>query len=489
MKSLEGQAEKKRQEIQRADGAIQRYEAAVKQQPLAQKIISTWDQLKEQESKENERIAGVSKERERITAEHGREEKAYSDACLKLEAAKATIRTEIAHLEGNRNVLQATIDSIGAEISISLEGCPKCGYVDPKREKDRKQKTQKHLETCEARRQAQEQIEAKKKELAQVGEPDFPPAALNLPPVDEAELQRIRKALAALNIEAARGNLATAQEAATRLEETRKQKDLDQRTLSALVTAADELADERRPGIAQQYAEAQEKLEAARKDYGEAAKAVAALDQQIKDQDRRISELQAQEKDLGERKAKIEAQQAHAVEWRYLERACGPDGIQALELDAMGPGIAEVANRLLSAAYGSRFTLEFRTTRLAGKGSKTKQVEDFSIWILDSEDGSEQELSTLSGGEAVWIRWALYEAFGIIRDRNTGTRFLTKFQDEADGALDPESRQRYFAMVQAGHQESGRRHTIIITHSPEAQEMIAQRIVMQDLAKKEAVAA
>ena len=149
----------------------------------------------------------------------------------------------------------------------------------------------------------------------------------------------------------------------------------------------------------------------------------------------------------------------------------------------MGPGIAEVANRLLSSAYGSRFQLEFRTTRLAGKGSKTKQVEDFSIWILDSEDGTEQELSTLSGGESVWIKRALYDAFGIIRDRNTGTRFLTVFADEADGALDPDAKARYVTMLQQAHQESGRRHTLIITHSPEAQEMIGQKIEMNDLAR------
>jgi exonuclease SbcC len=147
----------------------------------------------------------------------------------------------------------------------------------------------------------------------------------------------------------------------------------------------------------------------------------------------------------------------------------------------MGPGIAEVANRLLSAAYGSRFAVEFRTTRIGGAGSKKKQIEDFQIAVLDSEHGSEQLLETLSGGEAVWIKRAIYDAFGIIRDRSTGQRFLTVFQDEADGALDPEARLAYFRMLEAAHLESGRRHTLVITHSQEAQEMIAQRIRMEDL--------
>jgi exonuclease SbcC len=167
------------------------------------------------------------------------------------------------------------------------------------------------------------------------------------------------------------------------------------------------------------------------------------------------------------------------IEWQYLQRACGPDGIQALELDAMGPGIAEVANRLLQAAYGSRFQIEFRTTRIGGQGSKRKQIEDFQIVVHDSEDGEEQLFEMLSGGQAVWVKRAIYDAFGIIRDRNTGQRFLTAYQDEADGALDPEARLAYFKMLEAAHQESGRRHTIVITHSPEAQEFIAQKIEME----------
>jgi exonuclease SbcC len=170
------------------------------------------------------------------------------------------------------------------------------------------------------------------------------------------------------------------------------------------------------------------------------------------------------------------------ADWRYLERACGRDGIQALELDAMGPSIAETANGLLDAAYGSRFRVEIRTTRIAGRGSKTKQVEDFELIVHDTERGTEQPLDTLSGGETVWIRKALYDAFGIIRARTTGTKFLTVCLDEADGALDPEARRRYVAMLRAAHEAAGRRHTICITHSEDAQQAIGQRIDMREFA-------
>jgi exonuclease SbcC len=313
------------------------------------------------------------------------------------------------------------------------------------------------------------------------------PVAPPLPPVDQAPIQRVRAALAGLNVEEARKSLALAQQAATRLEETGKQRAKAEAELAELTGKLEVARKQLDPLWAMEHGRMLIALEAARREYTEAQRVVATLEAQIESMRQRIEELEASERDLGERKVRTEEQACEAAEWRWLERATGADGIQALELDAMGPEIAEVANRLLSSAYGSRFAVEFRTTRIAGRGSRVKQVEDFSIWILDGEAGTEQELSTLSGGESVWIKRAIYDAFGIIRDKSTGTRFLTVFQDEADGALDPAARLAYFEMLRAAHAESGRRHTVVITHSPEVQEMIGQKIVMGELAKKEAV--
>jgi ABC-type lipoprotein export system ATPase subunit len=62
--------------------------------------------------------------------------------------------------------------------------------------------------------------------------------------------------------------------------------------------------------------------------------------------------------------------------------------------------------------------------------------------------------------------------------RKTGQRFLTVFADEADGALDPEARMKYIAMIERAHIEAGRTHTVIVTHSTEIQDFIAQKIIM-----------
>jgi exonuclease SbcC len=183
--------------------------------------------------------------------------------------------------------------------------------------------------------------------------------------------------------------------------------------------------------------------------------------------------------------SQIETANATLDEWRYLQRACGPDGIQALELDAMGPGIASVANGLLDAAYGSRFRVEFRTTRIGSRGSQKRHIEDFTIWIRDAETGSEKPLEVLSGGETVWVRRAIYDAFGIVRDRRTGLRWLTVIMDEADGALDPAARLRYWQMVQRAHELAGRHQTLVVTQSEDALSTIPQQIRIEDLVVRE----
>jgi exonuclease SbcC len=163
-----------------------------------------------------------------------------------------------------------------------------------------------------------------------------------------------------------------------------------------------------------------------------------------------------------------------------LVRAFGKDGIQALELDALAPGIAASANRILQSAYGDRFKVEIRTTRIGGQGKRAKQIEDFLIYVYD-EDGEESLLEDKSGGEVVWIKRALYDAFAVVRRRNTGFAFRTCFQDEADGALDGAAKTAYMAMIAASHRESGLRHTLVISHSQEVLTAIDQKITMEAL--------
>lgn len=162
-----------------------------------------------------------------------------------------------------------------------------------------------------------------------------------------------------------------------------------------------------------------------------------------------------------------------------IKSGTSKDGIQALELDALTPAILDIANKLLTSIYGDKFSLSIETIRETTKG---EQVEDFEIVVTDNEeqnfDIKTQKLSTLSGGEEVWILKSIYDAFAIVGEKNTGLKYLTTFQDEADGALSPDKKHLYLRMIEASHNETNRYHTIYVTHDQGIQELIKEKIMI-----------
>lgn len=201
------------------------------------------------------------------------------------------------------------------------------------------------------------------------------------------------------------------------------------------------------------------------------------------------ADQRAAETALSEIASKLEAIEAirqdavkanhEAAEWAFLTGACGDKGIPALELDAASPAVSAIANELLRGTFGSRYLIQIDTTAMDFTGKR--QLEVFEINVLDTETGELQELSTLSGGESVWIVRALYDAFALYRQQQAGLQFLTAVQDEADGQLDPAAKLTYFRMLETAHRIAGRRHTILITHSDVLQELIPQKITVKSL--------
>jgi exonuclease SbcC len=451
----------------------------------AEAELAVFEQLREEERQESERAKQHAELIARTQSEYANALSTHRDHEAEVQRKHSETQKEMVTLEGDRRVVLTQIERLIADIAIPEKACPQCGYIDPERLK-RRETWQDDLGKAQERAHGLAQdIEEKRRELVAIdAEKVEPPDAPNLPTFDDTSLREIRGKLAKLNPSALKAIIEKARDASTRIEELSMVAADHEAAAVAAMDRADELRGNLDGTLEGRAEQAKAVLEDARKAYIDANGIRASLRSQLELHQQRIAELEQQQAEIEEKQKAIAIEKAEAAEWRYLERACGPDGIQALELDALGPGIAEIANRLLSAAYGTRFAVSFRTTRIAGRGSKVKQVEDFAVFIHDSERESEQDLSTLSGGESVWIKRALCDSFAIIRDRNTGLRFLTAFQDEADGALDPEARQAYFAMLRAAHAESGRRHTIVITHSESAQEAIGQRIVMSELAKE-----
>jgi exonuclease SbcC len=479
--------------------------------PAAEKRLSDVEALRGSEAKENDRILAASKERNRLQGEWTGKLTAHQAHVAEIEGRAAKLRTQKATVEGDRKALRGTIDRLTEDLAEDLppfDGtCFNCGKL---LEGDQLAKEkEKHAEKVAKRARAEKTLtEAQESdrtaalrvasiasdlkaiagELAAVIPPTKPKALDEA--INDSELKEIREKIAALDpdgarkiVDGARGSLAKIQEAektVARLSAEYKKRKAER----------EEIAKKIDPELEASIAEAKDKLKAARQESKDVAAAVTTLEARISATQERLAELPMLESAKTAALERIEKGQATISKWRLLERACGPDGIQALELDAMAPGISEIANNLLRSSYGPRFSIEIRTTRSAGKGGKAHQVEDFAIWVLDADcpEIPEAELSNMSGGEGVWISRAIAAAFAMIREQNHSVKFLTVIQDEGDSALDDDprknSRQKYFDMLEGEHAEGGRIHTLVVTHSPEAKDRIPQKIRMADLVVK-----
>ncbi len=166
-------------------------------------------------------------------------------------------------------------------------------------------------------------------------------------------------------------------------------------------------------------------------------------------------------------------------DWKRLADDLGPDGLQALEVDAAGPEISATANALLHEAYGPRFTLRLDTVKRDSKNQK--DVEVFDVAVLDTQANREGEAKTFSGGERVFLSEALslsLASFAAKRDGSEGG--CTLVRDESGAALDPGRGRAYVSMLRRAAREIGADRILFVTHSPELQALADARIEIAD---------
>jgi exonuclease SbcC len=175
--------------------------------------------------------------------------------------------------------------------------------------------------------------------------------------------------------------------------------------------------------------------------------------------------------DLEKLNAELKQVERDITDWRFLETACGKNGLQALELDSAIPQISAIATEVLQ-EFGREWSVSVNTVRASA--DKKKDIETFEI--ITSSPGGVKELDKLSGGEQVWVEESLRKAVSIYLINHSGRDYRTLFQDEADGALDPERAQAFLQTAFKAHELTGAHHTIMISQRPEIWEQIPQRI-------------
>jgi exonuclease SbcC len=179
------------------------------------------------------------------------------------------------------------------------------------------------------------------------------------------------------------------------------------------------------------------------------------------------------------RLAEIDAQEAALVvelsDWLLLERTLGRDGVQALAIDAAGPGVTSIANDLLATCYGPRFSISLETTAEKKDGG---QREVFDCRILDAEAG--REAKKLSGGETAIVDFVLRVSLAIYNAGRSGIPLRTLWLDEVVGPLSPENCDRFIVALRRAIEIGGFQRALLIAHQPEVYDQADARLFICD---------
>jgi exonuclease SbcC len=481
--------------IEAREKDIAYYQRAAQNKALFEKAVADGESLQKTIDAENvkkqqflEKNAERQREFTKIKAD-------FDTKVKELEIERDGLRDRRTVLEKNALEVRHNINLYERDAAEINEDCPICGQRLPADKlAELKNKQEQFLEKIKNEKSAEAKLAAEVNAISprieELGE-EITSLTLDEPspvkeiPFDDTALIKAVSELRLIDMPAIRAGLANARDAAVHIEGLEREIKTQQAIIADKTAELEKLA----AGVEAGYGDRlNAELEAAKclhagltNRYVELKAAIAKSEAVIEAANRKLAEIAAREEELAETKAVEATAKTEAAEWELISRGFGKDGIQALELDALAPGISDTANRILESAYGDRFKITIETTRIGGAGKKAKQIEDFVINVIDSEVGEAVSLDDKSGGEAVWIKRAIYDAFAVIRKRNTNFAFLTCFQDETDGALDSAAKVAYCRMLEATHAESKLRHTIIITHSSEVKAMIEQKIEIENL--------
>lgn len=173
----------------------------------------------------------------------------------------------------------------------------------------------------------------------------------------------------------------------------------------------------------------------------------------------RLDEHAKIEQQITAEQEKVDELAKELTEWRYIQQACGKDGLRALEIDGTAPLIAGYANDLLTATFGPGATVGFRTLNDDGK-----ECLDVVVYREDDADENGTLLENLSGGQKVWILKALRLALTLVAKQKSGKDIAAALSDEEDGALDAENAMAFIGLYRAFMDAGGFSSCLYITH-------------------------
>lgn len=143
--------------------------------------------------------------------------------------------------------------------------------------------------------------------------------------------------------------------------------------------------------------------------------------------------------------------------YSLLQEAYGPNGIQALIIDAEKQQFLEISKELFNILSGGRIAMQFETL-IENKSGTVK--EGFEIALLI--DGVKRLIEHCSGGEQALARVVMRATLGIYHAQKSGGKMKTYFLDETTGALDESNRAAYLDFL--AYLQRYYHQILVITH-------------------------
>jgi len=170
------------------------------------------------------------------------------------------------------------------------------------------------------------------------------------------------------------------------------------------------------------------------------------------------------------------AAETELSDWVQLGQDLGKSGLQAFEIDAVGPELTELVNDLLRTCVGPRWTVSIETQRASADGKKV--IEGCDVRVIDAERGREASAASLSGGERVIVGEAIALALSMLACRRSGVVGATLVRDETGAALDPVNASAYVAMLRRSADIVGASKVLFVSHSQDVQDLADAKIVV-----------
>lgn len=232
------------------------------------------------------------------------------------------------------------------------------------------------------------------------------------------------------------------------------------------------------PFDASQVTQAQQAVARRQRDVAEAESAFMAA---VREQ-QQAEEAGLRQAALAHRIGQVDARCAGIEEalggWMLFAKCMSNDGLIALSIDDAGPALSGLANDLLLACYGPRFTVSIKTLVDTAKGEAR---EGFDIVVHDAESDAAKSVAAMSGGERIWINECLTRAIALYLAQNAGRRYETLFSDEADGPLDAERKRMFMAMKREVLRIGGYGREYFVSQTPELTAMADAVIDLEEL--------